>query len=61
MRIDIVTLFPGMITPVLAESMVGRAQTRGLVDIRVVNLQTTRGAGTESPTTISSGAAAVWS
>ena len=39
MRIDIVTLFPGMITPVLAESMVGRAQTRGLVDIRVVNLR----------------------
>jgi tRNA (guanine37-N1)-methyltransferase len=39
MRIDIVTLFPGMITPVLAESMLGRAQTRGLVDIRVVNLR----------------------
>src|SRR2546425_12310351 len=39
MRIDIVTLFPGMATPVLAESMLGRAQTRGLVDIRVVNLR----------------------
>jgi tRNA (guanine37-N1)-methyltransferase len=39
MRIDIVTLFPAMITPVLAESMLGRAQTRGLVDIRVVNLR----------------------
>jgi len=39
MRIDIVTLFPGMVTPVLAESMLGRAQTRGLVDIRVVNLR----------------------
>jgi len=38
-RIDIVTLFPGMVTPVLAESMLGRAQTRGLVDIRVVNLR----------------------
>jgi len=37
MRIDIVTLFPGMVAPVLAESMLGRAQTRGLVDIRVVN------------------------
>jgi len=34
-----VTLFPGMVTPVLAESMLGRAQTRGLVDIRVVNLR----------------------
>lgn len=39
MRIDIVTLFPGMVTPVIAESMLGRAQTRGLVDIRVVNLR----------------------
>jgi tRNA (guanine37-N1)-methyltransferase len=38
-RIDIVTLFPGMVTPVLAESILGRAQTRGLVDIRVVNLR----------------------
>src|SRR5258706_13263845 len=28
-----------MVTPVLAESMLGRAQTRGLVDIRVVNLR----------------------
>src|SRR5258705_1076677 len=39
MRIDIVTVLPGMVTPVLAESMLGRAQTRGLVDIRVVNLR----------------------
>ena len=39
MRIDIVTLFPGMVSPVLAESMLGRARTRGLVDIRVVNLR----------------------
>jgi len=38
-RIDIVTLFPGMVAPVLAESMLGRAQTRGLVDIRVANLR----------------------
>src|SRR5437660_5030430 len=39
MRIDIVTLFAGMVTAGLAESMLGRAQTRGLVDIRVVNLR----------------------
>ncbi|MGH7277998.1 MAG: tRNA (guanosine(37)-N1)-methyltransferase TrmD [Candidatus Rokuibacteriota bacterium] len=39
MRIDIVTLFPGMVEPPLAESMVGRARARGLVDIRVVNLR----------------------
>jgi tRNA (guanine37-N1)-methyltransferase len=39
MRIDIVTLFPGMVEPALAESMLGRARARGLVDIRVVNLR----------------------
>src|SRR5439155_368143 len=38
-RIDIVTLFPGMVEPALAESMLGRARARGLVDIRVVNLR----------------------
>ena len=39
MRIDIVTLFPGLVEPALSESMIGRARTRGLVDIRVVNLR----------------------
>lgn len=39
MRIDIVTLFPDMVEPVLSVSMLGRARTRGLVDIRVVNLR----------------------
>src|SRR6266850_737223 len=39
MRIDIVTLFPGMVEPVVSESILGRARTRGLVDIRVVNLR----------------------
>src|SRR5918995_4708614 len=39
MRITIVTLFPPMVEPVLAESMIGRARTRGLVDIRVENLR----------------------
>ncbi len=39
MRIDIVTLFPGMIEPALDESMLGRARRRGVVDIRVVNLR----------------------
>jgi tRNA (guanine37-N1)-methyltransferase len=38
-RIDIVTLFPGMVEPALAASIVGRARARGLVDIRVVNLR----------------------
>ncbi len=36
-RIDIVTLFPGMLDGPLRESILGRAQARGLVDIRVRN------------------------
>jgi tRNA (guanine37-N1)-methyltransferase len=39
MKIDIITLFPGMVEPVVSESILGRARTRGLVDIRVVNLR----------------------
>lgn len=39
MRIDVVTLFPGIVEPALAESMIGRARARGIVDIRVVNLR----------------------
>ena len=39
MRLDIVTLFPAMVEPVVSESILGRARTRGLVDIRVVNLR----------------------
>jgi len=38
-RVDIVTLFPGIVEPALCESMIGRARARGLVDIRVVNLR----------------------
>ena len=39
MRIDIVTLFPAMVEGPLAESMIGRARQRGLVDLRVINLR----------------------
>lgn len=39
MRIDIVTLFPGMLTGALGESILGRARERGLVDIRVFNFR----------------------
>jgi tRNA (guanine37-N1)-methyltransferase len=38
-RIDIVTLFPGMVEPALGDSIVGRARARGLVDIRIHNLR----------------------
>jgi tRNA (guanine37-N1)-methyltransferase len=39
MRIDIVTLFPAMVEPVIAASILGRARARGLVDIRAVDLR----------------------
>ena len=39
MRIDILTLFPEMFDGVLSASMLGRAQTNGLIDIRVHNIR----------------------
>ena len=39
MKIDIVTLFPGMVDSPLRESIVGRARQRGLVDVTVHNLR----------------------
>ena len=39
MKIDILTLFPGMVSGPLGESILGRAQARGLVDIQVHNLR----------------------
>jgi tRNA (guanine37-N1)-methyltransferase len=38
-RIDAITIFPGMLAPVLAESILGRAQEAGLVEIRVHDLR----------------------
>ncbi|MGA1204245.1 MAG: tRNA (guanosine(37)-N1)-methyltransferase TrmD [Opitutales bacterium] len=39
MQIDIITLFPGMLTGFLTESMIGRARERGLVEIATHNLR----------------------
>lgn len=39
MRIDILTLFPEMFDGVLSASMLGRAQTNGLIDIRIHNIR----------------------
>ena len=39
MQIDIVTLFPGMFAGYLGESIMKRAQEKGMVRIRVVNLR----------------------
>lgn len=39
MRIDIITLFPGMLTGFLSESMIGRAIEKDLVDIKTHSLR----------------------
>ncbi|MFM8551219.1 MAG: tRNA (guanosine(37)-N1)-methyltransferase TrmD, partial [Nitrospiraceae bacterium] len=39
MRCDIVTLFPDMVWPVLGQSMLKRAQEKGLLAVRVHNLR----------------------
>ena len=39
MLLQIVTLFPAMVRAVLAESIIGRAQRAGIVEVRVVNLR----------------------
>lgn len=37
MQIDVISLFPEMLEPVLDASIIGRARRRGLVDIEVIN------------------------
>ena len=39
MRFDILTLFPEMFSPVLNESIIGRAQKDGFVQINTVNIR----------------------
>ncbi|MGN1008340.1 MAG: tRNA (guanosine(37)-N1)-methyltransferase TrmD [Butyricicoccus sp.] len=39
MRIDIMTLFPELIDGVMHESIIGRAQAKGLVEIRATNIR----------------------
>ena len=39
MRVDIVTIFPGFFESPLGESIIGRAQEKGLLDIRVHDLR----------------------
>jgi tRNA (guanine37-N1)-methyltransferase len=39
MRCDIITLFPDMVLPVLNESMLKRAQEKGLLEVKVHNLR----------------------
>lgn len=39
MRCDVLTLFPGMISSVLDESILKRAREKGLLDVRVINIR----------------------
>ena len=39
MRIDIMTLFPALIDSVMGESVIGRAQARGLVSVNAYNIR----------------------
>ena len=39
MRIDVITIFPGLLAPFLAESLLGKAVAAGLVDVRVHDLR----------------------
>jgi tRNA (guanine37-N1)-methyltransferase len=39
LRCDVITLFPEMVRPVLEQSMLKRAQEKGLLDVRVHNLR----------------------
>ena len=39
MKIDIMTLFPEMINAVMRESIIGRAQDKGLVEVRATNIR----------------------
>lgn len=39
MRCDILTLFPEMVTPVVSQSILKRAQEKGLLEVRVWNLR----------------------
>jgi tRNA (guanine37-N1)-methyltransferase len=39
MRIDVFTIFPGMVSSFAAQSLLGKAQERGLLDVRVHDLR----------------------
>ena len=39
MIVDVVTIFPQMIEPALAEGVIGRARAKGLVDVKARDLR----------------------
>jgi len=38
-RFDVLTLFPGMFPPVLSDSIIGRAQAKGLLELNFINIR----------------------
>lgn len=39
MRFDVLTLFPGMFPPVLSDSIIGRAQSQGILELNFINIR----------------------
>ena len=39
MKFDILTLFPEMVNAVLGESIIGRAQKSGIIEVRTHNIR----------------------
>ena len=57
MRIDILTLFPDTVGDVLSESILGRAQERGIIKIDTIRFGTILPTSRTRPTTIPMAAA----
>ena len=60
MRIDILTLFPEMFSP-LEYSVIGRARQKGILEINIVDIRDFSADKHKSATTILSAAERVWS
>ena len=60
LRIDIVSLFPAMCDGFLSESIVGRAQRRGLLDLSVQDPRAWAGGGTVSSVVVRTEAVLAW-
>ena len=61
MKIAVLSLFPEMFDSFLSASILGRARTEGLLDVRPVDIRPTATKNTRTPTTIPSAAERAWS
>jgi tRNA (guanine37-N1)-methyltransferase len=39
MIFDVLTIFPGMFLPILGESIIGKAQEKGIIDVNIINIR----------------------